>query len=384
MCGMPHRIVIFVIILYSNHTLFLNYIVLLYFIVSPTSSHIPAPYTLPQPYSPLSLLPPATFWRITHCLHHRVLCLSYLQPHPGFRYIASTILSSVSPTYSHIIAPDTLPPLSLLHTATSFLLIHCPHHSVFCLSYLQPHPGSLHTTSTIQSSVSPTTSHILATYTLPTPYCPLFLLPLATSWLLTNCLRHTVLRLYYLQRNPGSLHTASTIYSSVSTTSNQILALYTLPAPYIPLSLLPPATSWLLTHCLQHTIHCLSYLQPHPSSLHTASAIQSSVSPTSSHILAPNTLRPSYSPLSRLPPATSWLLIHCALHTVPCLVYLQPHPGSWYIASIIQSSVFSTSSHTLAPYTLPLPHCPLLLLPPATSWLLIHCVHQTVLCLSYH
>ena len=280
-----------------------------------------------------TLLPPATSWLFTHCLHHTVLCLSYLQPHPCSVHAASTIQSSVSPTSSHILASDTLRPpyypLSLLHTATSLLLIHCPHHSVFCLSYLQPHPGSLHTASTIQFSVSLTTSHILTTYTLPPPYCPLSLLPLATYWLLTHCLCHSVLRLYYLQPHPCSLHTASTIQSSVSTTSNQIiLALYKLPAPYSPLSLLPPATSWLLKHCLQHTIHCLSYLQPHPSSLYTTSAIQSSVSPTSSHILAPDILRPSYNPLSFLPPATPLLLTHYLHHTVLCCSYLQPHPDS--------------------------------------------------------
>ena len=163
-CGLHHRIVIFVITLYSNHILFQKYIVLLYLIVSPTSSQIPAPYTLPQPYS-----------------------LYYLQPHSDALHIASAIESSVSPTSSHILASDTLRPpyypLSLLHTATSLLLIHCPHHSVFCLSYLQPHPGSLHTTSTIRSSVSPTTSHILATYTLPPPYSPPSLLPPTTSLL---------------------------------------------------------------------------------------------------------------------------------------------------------------------------------------------------------
>ena len=260
-------------------------------------------------------------------------------------------------------ASDTLRPpyypLSLLHTATSLLLIHCPHHSVFCLSYLQPHPGSLHTASTSQSSVSPTTSHILATYTLPPPYCPLSLLPLATSWLLTHCLRHTVPRLYYLQPNPGSLQIACTIHSSVSPTSSHILARNTLRPPYNPLSLLPPATSWLLTHCLQHTVHCLSYLQPHPSSLHTASAIQSSISPTSSHILAPDTLRPSYNPLSFLPPAKPLLLTHYLHHTVLYCSYLQPNPSSLHMAYTIQSSVSPTSSHILATYTLPPPYSPL-------------------------
>ena len=266
----------------------------------------------------------------------------------------------------------------ILHTATSLLLIHCPHHYVFCLSYLQPHHGSLHTASTIQSSVSPTTSHILATYTLPPPFYPLSLLPLATSWLLTHCLRHTVLRLYYLQPhpcslhtvstiqvriyylqpNPGSLHIACTIHTSVSPTSH-VLAHNTLRPPYNPLSLLPPATSWLLTHCLQHTVHCLSYLQPHPSSLHTESAIQSSVSPTSSHILAPDTLRPSYNPLSFLPPATPLLLTHYLHHTVLYCSYLQPNPGSLHIAYTIQSSVSPTSSHILATYTLPPPYSPL-------------------------
>ena len=173
------------------------------------------------------------------------------------------------------------------------------------------------------------------------------------------------------------------ILSSVSPTSSHILARDTLRPPYNPLSLLPPATSWLLTHCLHHRVHCLSYLQPHPCSLHTASAIQSSVSPTSSHILAPDTLRPSYRPLSLLPPATSWRLIHCLRQTVLRLSYLQPHPGYLHTASAIQSSVSPNSSHILALYTLPPPYSHLSLLPPTTSWLLIHCVHHTVLCLSY-
>ena len=117
-CGLHHRIVIFVITLYSNHILFQKYIVLLY---------------LP------SLLPPAKSLLRTRCLNHTVLCLYYLQPHSDALHIASAIESSVSPTSSHILASDTLRPpyypLSLLHTATSLLLIHCPH----CLSYIQPH-----------------------------------------------------------------------------------------------------------------------------------------------------------------------------------------------------------------------------------------------------
>ena len=144
------------------------------FTVSPTSSHIP-----------------------TRCLNHTVLCLYYLQPHSDALHIASTIESSVSPTSSHILASDTLRPpyypLSLLHTATSLLLIHCPH----CLSYIQPHHCSLYIAPTIQSSVSPTSNHILAPYTLPPPFSLLSLLPLATSWLLTHCLHHTVLCLSY-------------------------------------------------------------------------------------------------------------------------------------------------------------------------------------------
>ena len=173
------------------------------------------------------------------------------------------------------------------------------------------------------------------------------------------------------------------ILSSVSPTSSHILATYTLPPPYSPLSLLPPATSLPLTHCLRHTVLCLSYLQPHPCPLHTTSAIQSSVSPTSSHILAPYTLPPPYSPLSLLPPATSLPLTHYLRHTVLCLYYLQPHPCPLHTTSAIQSSVSTTSSHILALYTLPSPYSPLSLLPPATSWLLIYGVHHTVLCLSY-
>ena len=126
---------------------------------------------------------------------------------------------------------------TLLPPATSWLFTHCLQHTVLCLSYLQPHPCSVHAASTIQFSVSPTTSHILATYTLPLPYSPPSLLPPATftSLLLTHCLHHTVLRLYYLQTNhPGSLHIACTIQSSVSPTSSHILATYTLPPPYNP------------------------------------------------------------------------------------------------------------------------------------------------------
>ena len=355
--------------------------------VSPTSSHILAPDTLPPPYCPLSLLPPATSWLITHCLHHTVLCLSYLQPHPGSLHTASTIQSSVFPTYSHILAPYTLhppySPLSLLPPATSWLFTHCLRHTVLCLSYLQPHPGYLHTASAIQSSVSPTSCHILGTYTLPPPYSPLSLLPPATSWLFTHCLRHTVLCLSYLQRHPGYLNIASAIQSSVSPTSSHILGTYTLPPPYSPLSLLPPATSWLFTYCLHHTVLCLSYLQRHPGYLNIASTIQSSVSSTSSHILAPYTLPPPYSPLSLFPPALSWVLTHCLRHTVLCLSYLQPHPCSSYTASAIQSSVSPTSSHILVLHTLPPPYCPLSLLPPVTSLLFIHCFRHTVLCLSY-
>ena len=216
-------------------------------------------------------------------------------------YVVSTIQSSASPTSNHIMAPDILHPpycfLSLLPPTTSWLLIHCVYHTVLCLSYLQPHPGYLHPASTIQSSVSPTSSHILATYTLPPPYSPLSLLPLATTWLLTHCLRHTVHCLSYLQPHPGYLHTASTIQSSVSLTYNHILAPDTLRPPYYPLSLLSPVTPWLLTHCLHHTVFCIPYLQPHPGSLNTASA-------------------------------TFWLLIHCVHHNVICLSYLQPHPDS--------------------------------------------------------
>ena len=217
------------------------------------------------------------------------------------------------------------------------------------------------------SSVSPTSNHIRAPYTLPPPFSLLSLLPLATSWLLTHCLRHTVLRLYYLQPHPCSLHTASAIQSSVSTTSNQILALYTLPAPYIPLSLLPPATSWLIIHCVHHTTLCISYLQPHPGYLHTASNIQSTVFPTSSHIPPPYILHPPYSPLFLLLPATSWLLIHCVNRTILCLSYLQPHPCSLHITSTTLSSIAPTSNQILALYTLPTPYSPLSLLPPATS-----------------
>ena len=128
------------------------------------------------------------------------------------------------------------------------------------------------------------------------------------------------------------------------------------------LSFLPPATPLLLIHCVRHTVLSCSYLQPHPGSLYIASTILSSVAPTSSPIVTPDTLRPSYSPLSFLPPATPLLLIHCV-----------------HIASIIQSSVFPTSSHTLAPYTLRPPYSPLSLLPPNTSRRLIHCVQHAVL-----
>ena len=181
------------------------------------------------------------------------------------------------------------------------------------------------------------------------PYSPLSLLPPATSWLLTHCLRHTYLCLSYLEPHPGSLHTASAIQSSVSNTSYHILAPYTLPPPYRPLSLLPRATSCFLIHFVHHTVLCVSYLHPHPGYLLTASAIQSFVPPTSNHILASYTLPPPYSPLSLLPPATSWLLNHCIHHTVLCLSYLHPHPGYLLTASAIQSSVSTTSSHILAP-----------------------------------
>ena len=452
--------------------------------VSPTFSHILGTYTLPPPYSPLSLLPPATSLLHKHCLRHAIFCLSYLQPHPGSLHTASAIQSSVSPTSSHILAPYTLPPpnspLSLLPSATSWVLAHCLRHTVLCLSYIQPHPYSINTASAMQSSVSPTSSHILAPYTLPPSYNPLSLLPPVTSLLLkhclrhtilclsylqphrcslntasaiqssvspisshilTHCLRHTVLCLSYLQSHPCSINTASAIQSSVSPTSSHILAPYTLPPPYSPLSLLPPVTSLLRTYCLRHTVplsllppvtslllkhcfrhtilcpllppvtslllkHCfrhtilclsyfqphpytmpppyspLSYLQPHPCSLHTASAIQSSVSPTFSHILAPYPLPPPYSPPSLLPPVTSLLLKHCLRHTILCLSYLQPHRCSLHISHTgfaILSSVSPTSSHILALHTLPPPYCPLSLIPPATYWLFTHCT----LCLSY-
>ena len=171
--------------------------------------------------------------------------------------------------------------------------------------------------------------------------------------------------------------------SSVSPTSSHILTPDTLHPSYSPLSPLPPATSGIFTHCVHHTVLCLSYLQPHPCSLYIASTILSSVAPTSSHILAPYTLYPPYCPLLLLPPVTSWLLIHCIHHTVLSCSYLQSHPGSLYIVSTILSSVAPTSSHILAPYTLYPPYCPQLLLPPVTSWLLIHCIHHTVLCCSY-
>ena len=140
------------------------------------------------------------------------------------------------------------------------------------------------------------------------------------------------------------------------------------------------ATSWLPIHCVHHTVLCLPFLQPHPCSLHTASAIQSSVSPTYSHITPPDTLPPPYSPLSLLPPTTSWLLTHCLHHTVLCLPYLQPHPYSLHIAATILSSVVPTSSHILAPDTLRPSYSPLSFLPPSH---IIHCVHHTILCLSY-
>ena len=148
----------------------------------------------------------------------------------------------------------------------------------------------------------------------------------------------------------------------------------TLRPSYSPLSPLHPTTSGLFTHCVHHTVLCLSYLQPHPCSLYIASTIQSPISPTSKHIPAPDTLRPACSPLSFLPPAQSsvfptlapyTLRTHCVHHTVFCLSYLQPHPCSLYIASAILSSVAPTSSHILAPYTLPPPYSPLLLLHPA-------------------
>ena len=167
------------------------------------------------------------------------------------------------------------------------------------------------------------------------------------------------------------------ILSSVSPTSSHILAPDTFRPSCNPLSLLPPATSWFFTHCLHH------YLQPHPDALYIASAIQSSVSPTSSHILATYTLPPPYSPLSLLPSATFWRITHCLHHRVLCPSYLQPHPGSRYIVSTILSSVSPTYSHIIAPDTLPPPFSLLSLLPPTTSWLLTHCLHHTILCLSY-
>ena len=316
------------------------------------------PDTLLPSYSPLSPQPPAPSRLFTHCVHHTALCLSYLQPHPCSLYIASTILSSVSPTSSHILTPDTLRPsyipLSPLPLATSWLFTHCVHHTVLCLPNFQPHIGSLYISSIIQSSVFSTSSHTFVPYTLRPPYCPQLLLPPTTSW----CLIHYV----HLQPHTCSLYIPSTIQSPVSPTANHILAPDTLRPTYCPLSPLPPATSWLFTHCVHHSVLCLSYLQPHPCSLYFASTIQSPMFPTSNHILAPETLRPPHCPLSP---------------------YLQPHPGSLHIASIIQSSVFPTSSHTLTPYTLPPPYYPLLFLPPATSWILKHCVHHTVPCLSY-
>ena len=131
--------------------------------------------------------------------------------------------------------------------------------------------------------------------------------PLVLSFLtlISRCLHHTILCCSYLQPHPDSLHIASIIQSFVFPTSSHTLTPYTLPPPYYPLLFLPPTTSWLLLHCLHHT-----------------------VAPTSSPILAPDTLHPSYSPLTFLPPAISWLLTHCVHHTVPCLPYLQPHPGS--------------------------------------------------------
>ena len=260
-------------------------------------------------YSPLYPLPPATCWLFTHCVHHTVLCLSYLQPHPCSLYIASTILSSVAPTSSHILTPDTLhpsySPLSPLPLAASWFFTHCVHHTVLCLSYLQPHPCSLYIASTILSSVSPTSSHILTPDTLRPSYIPLSPLPLATSWLFTHCVHHTVLCLSYLQPNPCSLYIASTILSSVAPTSSHILAPDTLHPSYSHLSFLLPATPFILIHCVHHTVLSCSYRQPHPGSLYISSIILSSAAPTSSHILAPDTLHPSYSPLSFLPPAAS-------------------------------------------------------------------------------
>ena len=116
--------------------------------------------------------------------------------------------------------------------------------------------------------------------------------------------------------------------------------------PGCSLSFLPPATPLLLIHCVHHTILCLPYLQLHPGSLHIASIVQSSVFPTSSHTLTPYTLPPPYYPLLFLPPATSWNLTHCDHHAAP---------------------VSPTSNHILAPDILRPSYCPLFLLPPATS-----------------
>ena len=235
---------------------------------SPTSSHILALYTLPPPYSPLSLLPPTTSWLLTHCIHHTVLSCSYLQPHP------------LHPSYS---------PLSILPPAT---------------------PCSLYIASTILSSVAPTSSHILAPDTLRQSYSPLSFLPPAKPLRLIHCLHHTVLCLPYLQAHPGSLHIAIIILYDGCNVSPLPPATpfpsYTLPPPYYPLLFLPPATSWLLIHCVHHTVLCPSYLQQHPVSLYIASTIQSPVSPTSNHILAPDTLRPPYCPLFLLHPCRTY------------------------------------------------------------------------------
>ena len=311
--------------------------------VAPTSSHTLAPYTLRPSYNALSFLPPATPLLLIHCIHH----------------------TSVNPTSSHTLAPYTLrPPYCpqlLLHPATSWLLIHCLHHTVLSCSYLQPHPCTLYIASIIQCSVFPTSSHTLAPDTLHPPY-------LSES---------------YLQPHLCSLYIASTILSSVAPSSSHILTPDTLRLSYSPLSFLPPATPLLLIHCVHHTVLSCSYLQPHADSLYIASTLLSSVSPTSSHILTLYTLRLSYSPLSFLPPATPLLLIHCVHRTMLCLSNLQPHPYSLHIASTILSSVVPTFSHTLAPDTLRPSYSTLSLLPPSTSWLLIYCVHHTILCFSY-
>ena len=198
-------------------------------------------------------------------------------------------------------------------------------------------------------------------------YSPLYPLPPTTSWLFTHCVHHTVLCLSYLQPHPCSLYIAYIILSSVSPTYSHILTPDTLHPSYSPLSPLPLATSWLFTHCFHHTVLCLSFLQPNPSSLYIASTILSSVAPTSRHILAPDTLHPSYSPLSFLPPATPFILIHCVHHTVLSCSYRQPHPGSLYISSTILSSAAPASSHILAAETLRPSYSPMYFLPLAAS-----------------